>query len=847
MSADKTHLNSIKAYNTILNSSATNNLDFDRNLNDTSLAGRIVLNRWRLLRSISNDSGEALVWLAEDTQKDPSVSSCDNIANAANRYSGNSDKELTFCGDNASINKVLSHVKAETQVTKLQNTDDPDSLVVIKIYRRQNAIKEEILNKLCSLKSPYIVEILDHGLFEDRQCIVMPYLVNGSLAGKTLDYEIIKSVVIPDVCAGLKFLYENKILHKDIKPGNLMISNDGKHILIIDFGISSVKDDGLSIIRTKTGQSPEYSAPETFNNIWVSESDYYSLGITLYELFKGYTPFHRPASVNSHDLRSSQEEITSDPTILTDEIIAGASIQKISFSPDFPPEFQNLIKGLTYKDLTFRKDRNNVNRRWTWCEIEKWCNNEFIAVPGESETSIGGETSSTSIPSNWTDKSSGSFSNSPSTTKPFSSPYEFVDKNNQQHLLWDPIELADALGTNWAEGKKRVGRGLLTRFLRQQDQPNFINMVMDCEEENITNEAYSKMLTRMQMNSQRKTFYWEDTKYDDPESLCILLQQLLENSSIDSKQTVEAKSETIRALKFFSNVLLTGDNKNGDKVPKGATWTETSHPLGENTRCGHKTIDRICDLIRHVDEHLKEIERTRNARVQRDLNPVLTGPEDITDEVIDSIITGKYESITLDYQFTRTIRYEETPEEYDRWRVSNNPFVAANRRHAIENIDLEIRLGKGVTSLDGAFADLKKLKRVNIADTSGVTSMSRMFAGASNFNHDISSWNTSNVTDMSCMFYEAKSFNQPLENWDTSNVIFMLCMFLRAKSFNQPLERWNTSKVTDMSLMFFEAESFNQPLDGWDTSSLKNARDIVTGAKAFRYQPPHPATFRRLR
>ena len=68
----------------------------------------------------------------------------------------------------------------------------------------------------------------------------------------------------------------------------MMISDDESHIILIDFGISSVVSDNTVVI-TQTGKSPFYSAPETTTGLFLAESDYYSFGITLYELFTGYT------------------------------------------------------------------------------------------------------------------------------------------------------------------------------------------------------------------------------------------------------------------------------------------------------------------------------------------------------------------------------------------------------------------------------------------------------------------------------------------------------------------------------------------------------------------------------
>ncbi len=118
-------------------------------------------------------------------------------------------------------------------------------------------------------------------------------------------------------------------------------------------------------------------------------------------------------------------------------------------------------------------------------------------------------------------------------------------------------------------------------------------------------------------------------------------------------------------------------------------------------------------------------------------------------------------------------------------------------------------------------------------DISTVADMSWMFAGATSFNGDISSWNTSSVTDMSGMFYSAKSFNGDISSWDVSRVTGMHFMFYNATSFNQPLDGWDVSSVTSMHFMFYNATSFNQPLDTWDISSVIYTAYMFSYASSF--------------
>ena len=426
-----------------------------------NLTGTVVLEKYTLLNKINDPSGEAALYMA---------------------------------------------VGNTSQNSSVQNTP-----VVVKIYRRKEAVKQEVLNKLAKLKSPGIVEIIDHGFYNGFACIVMPYYMNGSLAGKTLSYDVIKDIVIPEVTAGLKYLHENGIIHKDIKPANLMISNDGKHVHIIDFGISSAKDDGVSVLITKTGMSPEYCAPETFNNVWVEESDFYSFGITLFELFKGHTPFN----------------YSSD----RDALAASASIQKIRFSLDFPEELVNLIKGLTYKDLSNRNDPNNPNRRWNWNEIEKWLKGENIPVPGELNSN------------NKTSDSTGNTSESSAYI--FSNPYDFRNNQGKVVKLNNLAEFTDAFGLNWNDGKKHVGRGFASKFFIQQNMQNSASIIMDCEDAGITDMAYAKMLIELSASAGNYRLYWNSVRVDDNMKI---LSDLLTDALYSQSNNLNEEFDTIRQL-----------------------------------------------------------------------------------------------------------------------------------------------------------------------------------------------------------------------------------------------------------------------------------------------------------
>ena len=146
-----------------------------------------------------------------------------------------------------------------------------------------------------NLNHPNIVQIFDWGI-EDE-----PYFVMEYIEGNTLTSIIAKNRTISlsdilfigaQVSSGLHAAHQKGLVHRDIKPGNIMITPDGK-VKVTDFGIVSLQNEESDI--TKTGSilgTASYISPEQAQGKPVSiESDLYSLGTVLYELITGKAPF----------------------------------------------------------------------------------------------------------------------------------------------------------------------------------------------------------------------------------------------------------------------------------------------------------------------------------------------------------------------------------------------------------------------------------------------------------------------------------------------------------------------------------------------------------------------------
>ena len=145
------------------------------------------------------------------------------------------------------------------------------------------------------LSHPNIVTIYDVGRSEDIAYIAMEYLHGRELRDilnetKLLPISEVLAIVI-QVAQGLAYAHEHDIVHRDVKPSNVMIVRDG-HAKITDFGIARMVS---AAVRTQTGMvlgSPKYMSPEQVLGKEIDRrSDIFSLGVMLYELLTGQVPF----------------------------------------------------------------------------------------------------------------------------------------------------------------------------------------------------------------------------------------------------------------------------------------------------------------------------------------------------------------------------------------------------------------------------------------------------------------------------------------------------------------------------------------------------------------------------
>jgi len=207
------------------------------------------------------------------------------------------------------------------------------------------------------LRHPNIVTVYDLGIQE-----AMPYLVMEFLEGESLDVALRsdrtllleeKLSIVIQVCNALAYAHEQSIVHRDIKPGNVMLLKDGT-VKLVDFGIARI---GAEYV-TRTGQligSIQYMSPEQVHSAHVdSRTDIFSTGVMLYQMLTNVLPFE------GQDAGATLLKIVHDPA---------PPLSK--FLQEYPPELDSIMQralakqpGERYQTATeLALDLSNVEER----------------------------------------------------------------------------------------------------------------------------------------------------------------------------------------------------------------------------------------------------------------------------------------------------------------------------------------------------------------------------------------------------------------------------------------------------------------------------------------------------
>jgi serine/threonine-protein kinase len=208
--------------------------------------------------------------------------------------------------------------------------------VVIKVLHAHLAKDAEMIERFrrearaaAELVHPHIVPIIDAGDAAGVVYTVMPYLPGGSVAhriatGPRPAAEV--ASVVAQAATALDYAHRRGIVHRDIKPDNILFDEDG-HALVTDFGIAEARSHGRLTASGRAMGTPHYMAPEqAMGKLVDGRSDVYAMGIVMYECLVGAPPFDGPDAFavgykQVHELPVPPQQVNSEIPLPLDEIV----------------------------------------------------------------------------------------------------------------------------------------------------------------------------------------------------------------------------------------------------------------------------------------------------------------------------------------------------------------------------------------------------------------------------------------------------------------------------------------------------------------------------------------------
>ncbi len=145
------------------------------------------------------------------------------------------------------------------------------------------------------LYHPHICPILDFADLPDLVYLVMPYMAGGSLADVLVRDKSVAAEpaakIAAQVAVALDYAHRRGIVHRDVKPDNVLFDEDG-HAQLTDFGIATARFHGRLTRSGRAMGTPHYMSPEqAMGKLVDGRSDLYAIGVMLYEMLLGFPPF----------------------------------------------------------------------------------------------------------------------------------------------------------------------------------------------------------------------------------------------------------------------------------------------------------------------------------------------------------------------------------------------------------------------------------------------------------------------------------------------------------------------------------------------------------------------------
>jgi serine/threonine protein kinase len=237
------------------------------------------------------------------------------------------------------IHKVKNQ---EVAIKKIAFDELPDMM-------KARTIKE--INILQSVDHPNIIKLYDYKFDKNKLFLITEYCNGGNLSEwiKKEKSSIEILTVINQILEGLNYLQENRIIHRDIKPQNILIQ-EPLTVKICDFGFSQTFKEQINMFNTVCG-TPLYMSPEIINmQPYTLKSEIWSIGILFYNIFFNGHPYGNLESMSDYRSKIAIQPFVPDIIIFDDNrlniVFTNLIKSMLSIDPEMRPELSDIINDI---------------------------------------------------------------------------------------------------------------------------------------------------------------------------------------------------------------------------------------------------------------------------------------------------------------------------------------------------------------------------------------------------------------------------------------------------------------------------------------------------------------------